>query len=314
MCAPTSNKDTEPESGSSSAGGLGLSSALETINVMSTAVDVLASIQSRLDPSERHSRTANLREVMRRATSVARAVSGLEARDSDREDPGIVIPTLNWPPDPPSYHDSLRADAERAGGSHGSASGIATSGTGSGGGGLGAGLAGAGAMSSGAGISGQSLCLSTGGGSWVPIGGDPGPHSMSAVKLEDRDRRANAMAILKLLCETPVLQSHLLQLLTARNAEGCTPFMQAVCSRAYPAAMVLLDTARRLATKSSAAPKPAATPSTSSAPSTPAPVSGTASSVNQDLIMSMLYPVGSSLDNSPLHILCYNDTCRLATT
>lgn len=97
-------------SGSSGANSLGLTSALETINAMSTAVDVLASIQSRLDPSERmHSRTANLREMMRRATSVARAVSGIETRDTDRDEAGIVIPTLNWPPDPPSYHDSLRS-------------------------------------------------------------------------------------------------------------------------------------------------------------------------------------------------------------
>ena len=90
-----------------------------------------------------------------------------------------------------------------------------------------------------------------------------------------------------------------------RNAEGCTPFMQAVCSRSYPAAMVLLDTARRLATKSSAAPKPS--PSTSTAPAAPA------TNVDQDILMSMLYPVGSALDNSPLHILCYNDTCRFVT-
>lgn len=40
--------------------------------------------------------------MMRRAT--ARAAGSLE---SDREESGIAIPTLSWPPDPPSYN-SLR--------------------------------------------------------------------------------------------------------------------------------------------------------------------------------------------------------------
>ena len=39
-----------------------------------------------------------LREMMRCASSAARAVSGLDARDADREE--IVISTLSWPPDP----------------------------------------------------------------------------------------------------------------------------------------------------------------------------------------------------------------------
>lgn len=110
MSAPTSNKDSDSDlTLTSASGSQGLTSALETINAMSNAVDVLASIQSRLDPTERiHSRTVSLREMMRRATSVARAVSGLDARDSEREEAGgIAIPTLNWPPDPPSY-ESLR--------------------------------------------------------------------------------------------------------------------------------------------------------------------------------------------------------------
>lgn len=50
----------------------------------------------------------NLREMMRRATSAARAVSGLDVRDPDRDDPGISIPTLSWPPDPPSYESVTR--------------------------------------------------------------------------------------------------------------------------------------------------------------------------------------------------------------
>ena len=39
--------------------------------------------------------------MMRRASSAARAVSGMDVRDADRDDPGMAIPTLSWPPDPP---------------------------------------------------------------------------------------------------------------------------------------------------------------------------------------------------------------------
>lgn len=52
--------------------------------------------------------SVSLREMMQRATSAACAVPGLDGRDSDREDSGIAIPTLNWPPDPPRY-ESLKS-------------------------------------------------------------------------------------------------------------------------------------------------------------------------------------------------------------
>ena len=74
-----------------------------------------------------------------------------------------------------------------------------------------------------------------------------------------------------------------------RNAEGCTPFMQAVCNRAYPAATVIFDTAKKLATRPD-------------------------KSVDRELLLSMIYPPGSSLDNSPLHVLCCNDTCSFTWT
>ena len=76
-----------------------------------------------------------------------------------------------------------------------------------------------------------------------------------------------------------------------RNAEGCTPFMQAVCQRAYPAALYLLDTAKRIATGRERI-----------------------DVVDTELLMSMLFPPGSSLDNSPLHILCCNDMCSFTWT
>ncbi len=84
-----------------------LGSAMESVN----PVDVLASIHARVvsDPTERiHSRGVSLREMMRRATSAARGVSGLEARESERDDSAISIPSLAWPPDPPPPLESIR--------------------------------------------------------------------------------------------------------------------------------------------------------------------------------------------------------------
>jgi E3 ubiquitin-protein ligase EDD1 len=49
--------------------------------------------------------SVSLREMMRRASSAARAVSGLDVREQEE---GMAIPTLSWPPDPPSYESVIR--------------------------------------------------------------------------------------------------------------------------------------------------------------------------------------------------------------
>lgn len=46
----------------------------------------------------------SLREMMRRASSAARAVSGLDVREPEE---GMAIPTLTWPPDPPPSYESV---------------------------------------------------------------------------------------------------------------------------------------------------------------------------------------------------------------
>ncbi len=74
-----------------------------------------------------------------------------------------------------------------------------------------------------------------------------------------------------------------------RNTESCTPFMQAVCSRAYPVALFLLDVAKRLAVNEKG-------------------------ESNKELLMRMVYPPGSKLDNSPLYTVCCNDTCSFTWT
>lgn len=68
-----------------------------------------------------------------------------------------------------------------------------------------------------------------------------------------------------------------------RDAHGQTPFMLAVASRSYPAALALLDTIQRITTDNTQR-------------------------------MSMIFPPGSNPDHSPLHVLCCNDTCSFTWT
>lgn len=72
-----------------------------------------------------------------------------------------------------------------------------------------------------------------------------------------------------------------------RDQTGLTPFMYAVNNRIYGAAVLLWDTAHRL---------------TRSTPQ------------YKECFTSMIFPPGSNLDNSPLFLLCYNDTCSFTWT
>ena len=108
------------------------------------------------------------------------------------------------------------------------------------------------------------------------------------------ERRTNALAALKAITECSALNSHLQALLSARDAQGYTPFMQAVAVRAYPAALTLLDVAQKVARQL-----------------------GTDSESQKKLLQSFIFPVGKngcSADDSPLHLLCSNDTCSFTWT
>nr|XP_018904419.1 PREDICTED: E3 ubiquitin-protein ligase UBR5 isoform X3 [Bemisia tabaci] len=63
------------------------------------------------------------------------------------------------------------------------------------------------------------------------------------------ERRINALAILKLICESHVLQPHLVQLLSAKDSQGQTPFMLALSVRAYQAAKTIYSTIDRIVNK-----------------------------------------------------------------
>ena len=68
--------------------------------------------------------------------------------------------------------------------------------------------------------------------------------------------------------------------------------MAAVANRSYPAALVLFDAAQRVAKESS---DDVAT--------------------QKKTLMSMIFPVNSANgDNSPLHVICCNDTCSFTWT
>jgi E3 ubiquitin-protein ligase EDD1 len=110
-------------------------------------------------------------------------------------------------------------------------------------------------------------------------------------------------------------------LLFYRDAQGLTPFMLAVTSRAYAAALTLLDTIQRVANKETASPPPTplAVPSSlpTSEPQTAGVPSISESSQQQRkacAVAAMVYPVGSSPDDSPLHVVCCNDTCSFTWT
>ena len=72
---------------------------------------------------------------------------------------------------------------------------------------------------------------------------------------------------------------------------GNTPFMAAVANRSYPAALVLFDAAQKVAKESS-----------------------NDLETQKKTLMSMVYPPGSPPDDSPLHVICCNDTCSFTWT
>ncbi|XP_028405111.1 E3 ubiquitin-protein ligase UBR5-like isoform X2 [Dendronephthya gigantea] len=106
----------------------------------------------------------------------------------------------------------------------------------------------------------------------------------------EEDKQTKALRILKLFCNNEKFKPHLQSLLAAKNADGFTPFMLAVCRRAYPSALFLFDIAQEFATN----------------PETKL--------VNQDHLMTMICPADTSAMSSPLYLLCCNDTCSFTWT
>lgn len=106
----------------------------------------------------------------------------------------------------------------------------------------------------------------------------------SELNSDPAERRENASLILKQLCGSAVLQPFLKQLLCAKDAHGQTPFMASVALRAYNASKILFDVIQQIANGDSA------------------------------LRDAMIYPTGSADNQSPLYVLCCNDTCSFTWT
>ncbi|XP_064474178.1 E3 ubiquitin-protein ligase UBR5-like isoform X2 [Ornithodoros turicata] len=215
-CFPASNKENENSD---------TNNGLESLDLLSSSPSSSITVLS--------SRNMSLCEVMRRATSAALSLSGLDSQESEAD---FHIPTLSWPPEPSTDHATGRGTAKTGQTSGGSSSR-------------------AGEL----------------------VGGCP------------------ALSILFLMCDSAALKPHLQELLCARDAQGSTPFMRAVAGRAYHAALLLLDTAQRVATMHTGSAEGAEGP-------------------RATLLRSMIYPVGCSPDDSPLHVLCCNDTCSFTWT
>lgn len=97
------------------------------------------------------------------------------------------------------------------------------------------------------------------------------------------ERRTNAMQVLHiLLYDSAAVETHLKELLCAKDAQGQTPFMLAVSSRSYSAALEIFERIIKLG--------------------------------NLQEREEMIFPKGSNPDHSPLHVLCCNDTCSFTWT
>lgn len=119
----------------------------------------------------------------------------------------------------------------------------------------------------------------------------PGPSMPTIGTSDPTERKSFSLTILRTICDSPSLAPHLRNLLIAKDSNGFTPFMLAVSGRAYQAALILFDVIHRVALESAL----------------------DAESVRR-AVTQMIFPRGSNPDDSPLHVLCYNDTCSYTWT
>ncbi|XP_064552253.1 E3 ubiquitin-protein ligase hyd [Drosophila montana] len=97
-------------------------------------------------------------------------------------------------------------------------------------------------------------------------------------------RREHAILILQHMCASVAMRPYLYQMLSAKDGQGQTAFMLAVSCRAYEAGIIILNTILSV------------------------------SDHDTHLKEAMIFPIGSPADQSPLHVICYNDTCSFTWT
>ena len=123
------------------------------------------------------------------------------------------------------------------------------------------------------------------------LGAGPGKTKEKPPVSGGEERRAASLAALKLICSSSLFVPHLEALLSGLDSQGNTPLMASVVHRAYPASLVLLDAAGRVARESSHH-----------------------SDSQRSTLMSMVFPPSAGPNASPLHVICCNDTCSFTWT
>uniref|UniRef100_A0A915CIQ6 E3 ubiquitin-protein ligase UBR5 n=3 Tax=Parascaris univalens TaxID=6257 RepID=A0A915CIQ6_PARUN len=113
-----------------------------------------------------------------------------------------------------------------------------------------------------------------------------------------KQRQLNAIEIAKIICRHPTTSAHLYELITTRDIHGHTPFMCAINVRAYSAAYVIWMAIEFLQRDVTAGVM--AIPGKKQTP--------------ESIINAAIFPAGSKPDDSPLFVLCVNDTCSFTWT
>lgn len=101
-----------------------------------------------------------------------------------------------------------------------------------------------------------------------------------------------SLSVLWALTESPSIKPFLKDLMSAKNSQAFTPFMLAVNGRAYAAAIHLFQVAQKIARN----------------------LHPTDLEQQKKVFMSMIFPRGSNLDDSPLYVICCNDQCSYTWT
>ncbi|XP_065322106.1 E3 ubiquitin-protein ligase UBR5-like isoform X2 [Gordionus sp. m RMFG-2023] len=115
-----------------------------------------------------------------------------------------------------------------------------------------------------------------------------------SVHLTPQVREIEATRILEYMCDKcKALDDRLYILMSQTDLLGYTPFMRAVKNRAYYAAMIMFDCAKRLALDNIKFP---------------------CYEKQRDALESMIFPPGSEPGKNPFHTLCSNDTCSFTWT
>ncbi|CAG0918967.1 unnamed protein product [Notodromas monacha] len=97
------------------------------------------------------------------------------------------------------------------------------------------------------------------------------------------------LAIFSIIADSLAFKPYLYQLLSARNAEGFTPFMMAVSVKAYPLALLMWEAMA-------------------------AALEVDTAEVTFEALRPMMFPQRCQGDDSPLMIICANDTCSFTWT